>query len=114
MITTFFLLSACNNADKDNQKSKDKYDTSINQVITLENEKLKKENKMEINREEIGIVVYSDGELINLMYDYNKIKINSIYQKKKDEYVLLPNNQTTYTKIDEAGDSNYIENLGTK
>lgn len=104
---SFCILSACKSEEKK------EYDSAINQVIKLENEKLKREKKPIIKRTETGIVVFNKGELIRLYYYQNSKEINATYQKEETRYVLLPENKATFKKIDDAKEE-YLENLGKK
>lgn len=113
LVLSLSFLSACKSDKEKIAERKKEYDFSINQVIKLENEKLKSEDKHGIKRSETGIVVFNNGDLIRLYYSYDSKKVNVIYQKKKDKYVLLPENKNTFEKIDNAKE-NYIENLGRK
>jgi outer membrane lipoprotein-sorting protein len=121
LILMLSFLSACKSVSKDiPEKNKEydsstmqEYDSSINQVIKLENEKLESEHKHEISRSETGIVVYNKGNIIVIYYRYNSKEQQSAYQKENNKYVLLPENENTSKKIDNAKEE-YIENLGRK
>ncbi|PET68742.1 hypothetical protein CN514_09650 [Bacillus sp. AFS001701] len=107
------LLSACKgDYDKNKAIQKKKYDSSINEVIKLENEKLANESKPEIKRNDTGVVVYNKGELIWLLYKVESKEVKSTYLKKDDKYILLDATKAS-DRIDEAKEE-YIENLGKK
>ena len=110
LLLLMVFVSGCN----DKEKNREKYNDSIKQVIELENAKLEELNEENIKRKEIGIIVYSNGNLIELMYHEGNTEINSIYEKSNDTYSLLPYDIETKRKIDQAGEANYIENLGKK
>ncbi|MFC4184430.1 hypothetical protein [Saccharococcus thermophilus] len=113
LILSLSFLSACkDDYEKTKSIQKEKYDSAINQVIELENERLKSENKPEIKRNETGIVVYNKGELIWLLYYVDSKEVTATYQKENNKYVLLPAKEAS-DKIDEANEE-YIENLGKK
>jgi hypothetical protein len=113
LILLLSFLSACkDDYEKTKAIQKEKYDSAINQVIELENERLKSENKPEIKRNETGFVVYNKGELIWLLYYVDSKEVTATYQKENNKYVLLPAKEAS-DKIDEANEE-YIENLGKK
>lgn len=112
-ILSLSFLSACKDDYAETKAIlKEKYDSSINQVIELENNRLKRENKPAINREETGIVVYNQGKLIWLLYYVDSKEVTVTYQKEKNQYVLLPNKEAV-EKIENLNEE-YIENLGRK
>ncbi|WP_445489005.1 lipoprotein [Niallia sp. 03133] len=107
------MLFGCKNKE---EKTKEKYDSIINQVITLENIKLQKEKILKNNeilkREETGIIVYSDGKYISLIYtlDSNK-QIESIYQEKNKEYELFPQNSNNLKKFTNISRKQVIQKM---
>lgn len=90
-IITVVFLSACQDSyEKNKEQNKEKYYSAVDQVIEIENERLKEENKPKIKRSKTGIIVYEDGEWIHLLYQLKSKEVNSIYQKEENSYKLLP------------------------
>ncbi|UOE58010.1 hypothetical protein [Cytobacillus oceanisediminis] len=110
LILSLGLLTACN--DEDNSDQKEKYDSSINEVIELENERLEGEGRPQISRSETGIVVYNKGELIWLMYEQDSKEERATYQKQDKSYVLLP--QEEANDLIDNSEEEYVENHGIK
>ncbi|MGZ0085175.1 hypothetical protein ACWNXI_06225 [Caldibacillus thermoamylovorans] len=109
-ILSLSILSACKDDYETKQAIlKEKYSSVINQVIELENERLKRENKPEITRKETGIVVYNKGTLIWLLYYVDSKEVTATYQKENNKYVLLPANEAS-DKIEKSNED-YVENL---
>ncbi|WP_340372509.1 hypothetical protein [Peribacillus sp. FSL E2-0218] len=120
IFSSLLFIYGCEDQKEVDQK---KYDNRINQVITQENIRLQKENAVaddEIQkREDTGIVVYSNGEVIELMYEIDssnkKIEVLYVFNKKKGEYKWVPVHSAKYNKITgKLKDDEYIENLGVK
>ena len=107
LILSMALLAGC-----DEQDGKKTYNSSINQVICLENDRLKAEDPFEIQRKKTGIAVYADGDIIHLIYTKDSTTVDSFYQKKADSYAPLPVSE--YEKVDQAGEAVYLENLVRK
>lgn len=113
IITVVFLSSCQDSYEKNKEQNKEKYDSAVNQVIEIENERLQEENKPKIKRNKTGIIVYENGKLIQLLYRFKSKEVNSIYQKEKNSYKVLPENDNTFELVDDA-EEEYIENLGIK
>ncbi|MFJ7752718.1 hypothetical protein ACQKGI_16805 [Peribacillus muralis] len=120
IFSSLLFIYGCEDQKEVDQK---KYDNRINQVITQENIRLQKENAVaddEIQkREDTGIVVYSNGEVIELMYEIDssnkKIEVLYVFNKKKDQYEWIPVHSAKYNKITgQLKEDEYIENLGVK
>ncbi|MGE6377300.1 hypothetical protein [Peribacillus muralis] len=120
IFSSLLFIYGCEDQKEVDQK---KYDNRINQVITQENIRLQKENAVaddEIQkREDTGIVVYSNGEVIELMYEIDssnkKIEVLYGFNKKKGQYEWVPVHSSKYNKITgQLKDHEYIENLGVK
>ncbi|MGE6631849.1 hypothetical protein [Bacillus sp. NPDC077027] len=117
-ITSIFLIfiTGCQN---EKQVNKEKYDSSINQVITLENKKLQSEgilNEHEIlKREDVSIVVYTNGDYIELIYELkkNKQQKETLYKKEKSNmFTVIPTAKIKNGDVDEPTENtDYVENL---
>lgn len=113
-----FIFAGCKSKDVTN---KEKYDSVINQVITLENKRLQKDNILSQNeilkREDTGIIVYSEGKYIELIYTINKNQIESFfkYDEKDKKYELFPNTHSNLEKAQKyLEQTSYTENIGLK
>ncbi|NPC90850.1 cystatin-like fold lipoprotein [Bacillus sp. WMMC1349] len=90
---------------------KEKYDEEINQVISLQNERLQKPGVVKdidrLKRENTEIRVYQDGKYISLYFEIRKgDPIKMTYKKQKSgEYDLYPNGD------DDLGEPVYTENI---
>ncbi|GAA5660888.1 cystatin-like fold lipoprotein [Geobacillus stearothermophilus] len=119
ILILFLLLGYCRN-QKENIR--ERYDSSINQVIILENKRLQKEKKLDDNeilkREDTGIVVYSDGKYIELIYELDSNKQNKSlykYNEKNNSYEQFPHTPNKLKKIQKYLEkTSYIENIGLK
>jgi len=109
------LLTGCNE-----EKNKKKYDSAINQVITLENKYLQKEKIFSdtkiLKREDTGIIVFKDGKFIELIYDVSGKQIESLYKRDIDNnYKRYPNTKEELEKVDkDLKIIDYTENIGLK
>ncbi|MBY6054030.1 hypothetical protein [Cytobacillus firmus] len=54
-----FLIACKSDFEESKSIQKEKYDSHINEVIELENDRLENENRPQIARSETGIVVYN-------------------------------------------------------
>lgn len=97
MVPLIFMFG-CANEEKTLSVNKAKYDNAINQVVILENKYLQQEGELSVDevllRENLGVIVYSDGQLIQLSYNLdgsnNKPKIEKTYKKySKNQYKLI-------------------------
>ncbi len=95
------------------------YDAKINQVITKENQYLYNNNIItksnNIIREKVGIVVYSKGKFIELIYDVNQIHFDSyyIFNGKENDYELFNDISNPYYQK-YFNTTSYTENIGIK
>ncbi|MBQ6446225.1 MAG: hypothetical protein IJJ10_02020 [Bacillus sp. (in: Bacteria)] len=113
VFSIFLVLFGCQNEKAVN---KEKYNSAIEQVISLENSKFESK-KIELKRKDIGIAVYSQGKYIELMYEIDNKKIESMYEydSSKKIYIEYPHTPKHIKKIEsELKEINYIENLGYK
>ncbi|HDR7795691.1 TPA: hypothetical protein QCY19_004378, partial [Bacillus luti] len=62
VLTVIVTLFAC-------ESGKEKYNKNINQVIKLENEAHQKHGEGSLKRKNTQIIVYEDGEYIELIYN---------------------------------------------
>ncbi|MEC0723127.1 cystatin-like fold lipoprotein [Bacillus haynesii] len=91
--------------------AKAKYDEDINQVISLQNERLQKpgvdKDIDRLKREDAEIRVYQDGKYISLYFKIRKgDPIKMTYKKQKNgEYDLYPDGD------DDLGEPVYTENI---
>lgn len=115
ILITIIILSACSNTK---EKNKEKYNESINNVISLEKDRVQ---ELKLERKDIGIAVFSAGEYIELVYELKSKTISSIYQldKTNNSYIYLDLNELDNEeekRLDEILDKEleYIENLGLK
>lgn len=97
MVPLIFMFG-CANEEKTLSANKAKYDNAINQVVILENKYLQQEGELSVDevllRENLGVIVYSDGQLIQLSYNLdgsnNRPKIEKTYKRySKDQYKLI-------------------------
>lgn len=88
ILTILIILSGCKS---EKEKNKEKYDSAINQVITLESKRIS--DIKALKREEVGIIVYGKGKYIELIYTIKPDnQIESIYkidQQKKYKYITV-------------------------
>ncbi|MED4718461.1 hypothetical protein, partial [Bacillus badius] len=74
------FLSGCGS-----ESTSKKFDSAINEVISLENKRLEREKlfreKDVLKREDTGIIVYSDGKYIELIYTIDSTQqIESMFE----------------------------------
>jgi len=123
-IFLFFLsaifLVGCSDYDQYgntiSEKVKKKYDNDINQVIRSENEYLNKKSKyenIERNKDQTGIVVYEDENLIEVHYNQFAQRKIAIYEKEDGKYVRKLYTKKIRSKID-SSEKKYVENVGIK
>lgn len=71
-------LLGCENEKETLRVDKEKYDNAINQIVTLENKWLQQEGELPVDeallRENLGVVVYSEGRFIKLFYNVDGSK----------------------------------------
>lgn len=104
-------MSGCQNRNEVNQK----YETAIEEVLVLENKKLM--NNDGLKREDLGIIVYSEGKYIELIYDLNNEQIESLYEFDTDRkvYEHYPHSPEYLERIhDFLAETSYTENIGLK
>lgn len=116
--TLIIMLTGCKS---EKEEKKEKYDSSINQVVTLENKRLQKEKILTdtdiLKREDIGIAVYQNGDFIELIYELKPNKqTESLYKKDKSKnYKLFPNQKIKRGDVNkELEKIDYVENTALK
>lgn len=116
--TLIIILTGCKS---EKEEKKEKYDSSINQVVTLENKRLQKEKILTdtdiLKREDIGIAVYQNGDFIELIYELKPNKqTESLYKKDKSKnYKLFPNQKIKRGDVNkELEKIDYVENTALK
>lgn len=112
--TLIIMLTGCKS---EKEEKKEKYDSSINQVVTLENKRLQKEKILTdtdiLKREDIGIAVYQNGDFIELIYELKPNKqTESLYKKDKSKnYKLFPKQKIKRGDVNkELEKIDYVEN----
>lgn len=116
--TLIIMLTGCKS---EKEEKKEKYDSSINQVVTLENKRLQKEKILTdtdiLKREDIGIAVYQNGDFIELIYELKPNKqTESLYKKDKSKnYKLFPKQKIKRGDVNkELKKIDYVENTALK
>ncbi|WGD70210.2 hypothetical protein P5658_25725 (plasmid) [Bacillus subtilis] len=116
--TLIIMLTGCKS---EKEEKKEKYDSSINQVVTLENKRLQKEKILTdtdiLKREDIGIAVYQNGDFIELIYELKPNKqTESLYKKDKSKnYKLFPKQKIKRGDVNkELEKIDYVENTALK
>lgn len=96
-----------------------KYDSIINQVITIENLKLAEQGLVSkdniIPREEIGIAIYADGKYVRLIYDLKPNKQTDVFYEFNEEtnsYIEMKHISDDVWRLLE--DEDYKVNIGIK
>ncbi|NRG47224.1 hypothetical protein HRF87_21085 [Bacillus sp. CRN 9] len=111
LLSIILVMSGCQNRNEVNQK----YETAIEEVLVLENKKLM--NNDGLKREDVGIIVYSEGKYIELIYDLNNEQIESLYEFDTDRkvYEHYPHSPEYLERIqDFLAETSYTENIGLK
>ncbi|WP_042148160.1 cystatin-like fold lipoprotein [Paucisalibacillus sp. EB02] len=112
IISSLLLIGGCSEDDR----NKEKYDSSINQVVILENKRLQKENNLSeeeiLKREEIGIIVYDSGKYIRLLYKFNSGDIIYEFDQEKENYKPFHGDLSNLDDVFDEAD--YVENVGLK
>jgi len=114
------FLVGCSDYDQDgftqSEKIRKKYDNAINQVINDENKYLDKKSKhmnIERNKNETGIIVYEDVNLIAIHYNQFGKRKYAIYEKEDGKYIRKSYTKKITNKID-SSKKKFVENLGIK
>lgn len=119
MVVIIAILVIYYSIKLENMVKDHKYDSVINQVITIENLKLAEQGLVSkeniIPREEIGTAIYADGKYVRLIYELRPNKQTDVFyefNEETDSYIEMKHISDDVWKLLE--DEDYKENIGIK